>query len=66
MLADGKAYAAFKTTIAGHGTTPEQPAITVVAVDVSSGTKTLTTQVPTPDADPSSAIAVTGRPRCTP
>jgi PQQ-like domain len=60
LLADGKVYAAFKTTIPGKGTTPEQPAITVVAVDVASGTKTLTMQVPTPDADPVGAMAVAG------
>jgi hypothetical protein len=59
-VVDGKVYAAFESTVPGHGTTPEQPAITVVVVDAASGQTALTIQVPTPDADPAGALASRG------
>jgi hypothetical protein len=59
-LVDGKVYAAFETTIPGKGTTPEQPAITVVVADAASGQARPPIQIPTPDADPAGALASRG------
>lgn len=59
-LVDGKVYAAFETTIPGKGTTPEQPAITVVVADAASGQAAAPIQIPTPDADPAGALASRG------
>lgn len=60
VVVDGKVYAAFESTIPGKGTTPEQTAITVVAVDAASGQTGLTIQIPAPDADPSGALSRRG------
>jgi hypothetical protein len=59
-LVDGKVYAAFETTVPGKGTTPEQPAITVVVADAASGQAEAPIQIPTPDADPAGAMATRG------
>jgi len=59
-LVDGKVYAVFETTIPGKGTTPEQPAITVVVADAASGQAAAPIQIPTPDADPAGALASRG------
>ena len=59
-VVDGRVYAAFESTIPGKGTTPEQPAITVLAVDAESGQTVLTIQVPTPDAIPAGALSSKG------
>lgn len=59
-VADGKVYAAFETTIPGKGTTPEQPAISVVVVDAATGQAAAPIQIPAPDADPAGAMANRG------